>query len=156
MPKIKRSPLARLRIAVKLEIVLTAKKQTVPEKGVEKFLIKEYRALAKSEKKYIAKLLLVDWPKYGNKELLEKSLAEIVPWLKTCPPNDVKTLCLSYPYLMRYEYKYDGALWAATMFAQRRYEAEVSWLFPKLDLYDPDDECDDMVYFMDRLLEKPD
>ena len=156
MPKLKRSPLARLRIAVKLEIVLAAKKQSVPKKDVEKFLTAEYAALANNQRKYISKLLLVDWPKYGSKELLEKSLAEITPWLKTCPPEPVTTLGLSYPYLRQFEHKYGGKLWSAVMFAQRRYELEVSWKYSKLDLYDPEDEDDDMMYFIDRQLEKPD
>lgn len=156
MPKVKCSPMARLRIAVKLEIVLAAKKQTVPKKGIEKFLTREYAALAKNRKKYITKLLLEDWPKYGSKELLEKSLAEIVPWLKTCPPEPVKTLCLSYPYLKPFECVYQE-IDAAIMFALRRYEVEVAWKFPKLDLYDPDeDEDEDMMYFIHRQLEKPD
>lgn len=156
MTKIKRSPLARLRIAVKLEIVLAAKKQTVPEKGVEKFLTKEYAALASNRKKYINNLLVNEWPKYGSKELLEKSLNEIVPWLKACPPEPVKTLCLSYPYLRLYEGRYDCQINAAIMYALRRYEVEVSWNFPKLDLYEEDEDEAEMWYFIDRQLEKPD
>lgn len=158
MPKVKPNPMARLRIAVKLEIVLTAKKQSVPKKGIEKFLTAEYAALSENPKAYIKKLLVEDWPKYGNKELLEKSLAEIVPWLHASPPEPVKTLCLCYPYLKDFELRPGyRTIYTAIASSMRQYEIEIALKFPKLDMYDPEEyEDDDMMYFIDRQLEKPD
>lgn len=158
MPKIKCSPLARLRIAVKLEIVLAAKKQSIPKKDLQKFFTSEYGALRKNRRTYIRKLLLEDWPKYGNNTSLKDILGELVPYLTKRPDEAVTVLGLCYPYFHAFAEDDNGLLDILIVFARRQYEREVSIKYPKLDLYEEDEDEDDaeMWYFIERQLEKPD
>lgn len=159
MPKRKYNPRLQLRIAIKLEIVLRAKMKSVPKKGLEKFFLDEYTALRKNQKKYIKNLLLEEWPKYQNEELLAEYVREIKAMQETAKFGDRPkvNLGLAFPYLRNF---YCEELCIATMFANQAYDREVSLPFPKLEIRDHDEEDDDdddeiwSVFY--HVIDKPD
>ena len=164
MPKLKTVNIwARLRTAMKMEIVLQSKAEMLPENERPAFFYAEYRRYEKNRKQYIKQLLLEDWHKYRDSDWLSAMKLNL-SLRRNNPKEDTKNpLCASFPYVYRALVGYNLPEWVTDMVLEiedRFSEKHIQYhpfLKKELACDEDDDQDDDWISDeIDRQLEKPD
>lgn len=89
----------RLRIAAKLEIVLTSKAEQLDKSELPAFYESEIRRCYEAPRKYINHMLLVDWPRYRDKDWLLGLVDDLSYRSRGVKMNGKVPLSISYIYL---------------------------------------------------------
>lgn len=164
MPKLKSINIwARLRTAMKMEIVLQSKAEQLPEKERPSFYTAEYRRYEKNRKEYIKHLLLEDWPRYRDADWLSAMKFNLVSRRNNPKENTKNPLCASFPYVYRALAGRTVPVWVNDMILEiedRFSEQHLRYhpfLKKELSCEDDDDQGDDWIEDeIHRQLEKPD
>lgn len=165
MPKLKSVNVwARLRTAMKMEIVLQSKAELLSEKERPSFFKAEYRRYEKNRKQYIKHLLLEDWPRYRDYDWLTAMKLNLALRRNNSKEDTKIPLCASFPYMFRALVGYNLTDWVTDMVleAEARFSEKHIQYHPFLEKElrceeDDDDQEDDWIEDeIDRQLEKPD